>query len=60
MLLSPPKGVQFSKFNLKLVNENVKVVEKGPGFRDFLLYSVYREVINYFHIRFILVSGYFI
>ena len=60
MLFSPPKGIQFSKLSPELVDKNVKVVKKSLSLKGFLLYSVYREVVNYFYIRFIPVSGYFI
>jgi len=58
VLLSPPGGVQFSKLSLKLVNKNIKVVKKSLNLKGLLIYSFYKEVINYLYIRFILASGY--
>jgi len=58
VLFSLPRGVQFSKLNLELVDKHVKVIEKGLSLRGFLLCSIYKKVINYLYIRFILISSY--
>ena len=60
MLFSPLKGVQFFKLGLELINKNVKVVEKSLSLKGFLSYFIYKEVVNYLYIRFILVNSYFI
>jgi len=60
VLLSLFKGVQFFKLSLELVNENVKVVKKGLSLRGLFTCFIYKEVINYLYVRFILISGYFI
>jgi len=57
-LLSPLKSVQFSKLSPELINKNVKVVEKGLNLRSFLSCSIYKEVVNYLRIGFILASSY--
>ena len=58
MLLGPPKSVQFSKLSLELVDKNVKIVKKSLSLKGLLMRFIYREVINYLRIRFILVSSY--
>jgi len=60
VLFSLPRSVQLLKLSLKLINKNVKIVKKGLGLRGLFTHSIYREVVNYFYIRFIPVSGYFI
>jgi len=60
VLFSPLKGVQFFKLGLELINKNVKVVEKSLSLKGFLSYFIYKEVVNYLYIRFILVNSYFI
>jgi len=58
VLLNLLKGVQFFKLNLKLVNKDVKVIKKGLSLRGFLTHFIYKEIVNYLYIRFILVNGY--
>jgi len=58
VLLSPLKGVQFSKLSPELVNKNIEVVEKGLSLKSLFTYSVYKEIVNYFYIGFVLVSSY--
>jgi len=57
VLFNPPGGVQFFKLSLELVNENVEVVKKSLSLGGFLLYFIYREVVNYLYIGFVPVSG---
>jgi len=58
VLFNPLKGVQLFKLSLELVNKNVKVIKNGLSLKGLLLYFIYKKVINYLYVRFILASGY--